>query len=314
MKPNFRKYQIKKVSLLLLLGVFTFVIGCKTKSTQNLNTLSSKQKGLLCLTRWFNETENDFSFPVFFEQEIIRKHRIKRIERKKYEYTDGDSSLVESYTYYFSPSGFIHEIDINYFYEEFLIDHYTLRYPSKCNYEGYALPVVMHHGKDSLKAESAKYPFDIHLYKRENTFASTYLDFQTKGNYYFLKDKNAGIYKVGREIHPHKKDLIFYGNIRKSKKWHRLQNKVIENDVALFTYEKNHLVKNVFKKSNFLARRHYRYNRYSLDNIVDSVFVKNVFLHTEQISFVYQKDHLPVEWVWKRGNKISVIETLNYEF
>lgn len=295
------------------MGLIGLNYACKQKETQKNFLHQQQNQTIFCLTRWFNETDNDFSFPVFFEQEMIRKHKIKQIERKKFEYIDGDSTLSEKYTYHFSETGFIHEIEISYYYDDFMIDHYVLLYPTNFNKDGYSFPIVKHLQKDSLKLENVKLPFDLHLYKRENDFTSSYLELQNKSFYYFLKDKNTGIYKVGREINPRKKDLIFYGNIRKSKKWHRLENKVIENDVVIFTYEHNHLVKNTFKKGNFLTKRHYRFNKHSVDKIVDSVFVNEVFLHTEQISFAFQKNKLPYQWICKRGGKINMQETFDYE-
>ena len=300
------------MKILTIIFMLLSLIACKNSKRQT-NVHQGHPEILFHFQRFFNETENDYSFPHFFNDQFLVKHRIKSITRKLYFPEKGDSNLLELKTYQFNPKGQPTSIRLTYFYEGLKIEDFLLNYEGEADPLGYHKPRIFKASDNKEIIDYTDLPFDIHT--KKSTVIPTYFQHNEKRNYLFiLHAKNKGLYAISRKYKPQKNDLIFYQSMDHLTKWHQIENKIIEKNSCHFTYEGNYFKGNLFKKEDYTKKRRVLYEGTQKMSIQDSIFLNQQFLYEEIRQFTY-KNKFPIKMEFFNSNRVNplIIEIYQYE-
>ena len=248
------------------------------------------------MQHFFSESEDNMSFPVWFDDSLIRENHIKSIDRKIYNLNgkaeDLASLKVEKH-YEFTEDGEITSIQICEYYEGQKVSDVTFSYSGVRDVHGFQ-KVKMNVTNESNE-DLAGYQF----YDMEQT-ATNFLAYVNadNGNYLFFlpNEKHWGALSVDSILGPTDQDFIVYGTPKRPSKRYHVVNRVNEFDVKTIDYAKktNNPRQIEFEQEPFDYKRNINYNKKGdCIGFVDSTFSMERYLMRRYSKFTMEKNQLP---------------------
>lgn len=265
----------------------------------------------------FSSSEQNASFPVWFDDTIVKVSGVKTMTRNIYPLVnEGEDPMPkETRLYNFDEQGGLLSVSIKKFYENMIVQDITFKYPNIKDNMGYS-DVEILNGEEQIEDEG---DYTIHSKEKYLKKALVYSNVNT-GNYlfYMLNKKNWGALTVDSILNPTPDDLIVLGSTRKPQKIYQVHNTVSETNVVDFDYNNNGEVINsiFFEKYPFYYKRHITYNDKGFCiGFIDSTFSANQYLNRIVSSFEMNKKQLPEKLVQKKpgGGSYEVYEYEYYE-
>lgn len=263
----------------------------------------------------FSDSEQNASFPLWFDDTIVKKSRVKTIIRNIYPLGGEDETPMpkETRLYHFDLQGGLKSVSIKKFYENMIVQDITFKYPNVKDDMGFS-DVEILNGEEQIEDEG---DYTIHSKEKYLKKALVYLNANT-GNYlfYMLDRKNWGALTVDSILKPTPDDMIVLGSTRKPCKKYQVHNTVSETNVIDFDYNNNGEVINsiFFEKYPFYYRRFITYNVEGFcTGFIDSTFSANQYLNRIVSSFEMNNKQLPEKLVQKKPGGGSY-EIFDYEY
>ncbi len=279
------------------------------------------EPNILNLSFVYSEGEKIISFPVWFNDSLVRERGITSIERVFY-YESGDSTENESeedvtpekkITYLFDKNGFPKEMQVGNYYDNRLISSLTVKYSEYKPKTGFA-KVTMNEKistEDFPYVEFRQLSASNHLYSYKDLFSSDRL--------LIIPDsKNWKPLVVDTLCKPGKGDLIVWGSLKHPQKIYSVQNLVEESNVREFTYEHGVLKRVEWTDDPFKIHRTFRFNKEGIcTGFADSTFSMGGFVAAANYFFELN-NQLPVQVTKEvnRGGAKRIIfrESFTYHF
>ena len=288
---------------------------------------------LFRMNAMYTDAEKFVSFPIWLNDSLVAKYKIKKMTRSLY-FIDLEDSLEinnlqndiprEKREYWFFDNGQLKELNFSFFYDDEQIGIFTFLYKSLKDKYGYADIVEL---KDSTHLESTEdenvdFPYKIHQKARQTEKYLAYQDMET-GNYlfYMLNNKNWGPLSIDTVLNPTQNDIIVLGKPMLPEKQYRVINKVNERDVQQFKYNSssNRIETILRQESPFENNRTLMYNQNGYCNgYIDSTFSGKHFLTRIVSEIKLDKLNRPIKVIHRKENqqdktaRIS-IELIKYE-
>lgn len=309
----------KQLIFLIFLTVFASC-GEESKSEKKAKKLTIK-KTLLNLTHCFTPEESNISFPIWFNDSIVRQKKIKSITRSFFTNESGstEDGLREVRYYEFDENGQITAHSIKQIYEHAEVGELIFKYKEGVDEYGYGHVEVI----DKFKNESIADQFK--LYKKDS-YSAKYLVYSNEenGNYlfYMKNEVNWGPLSVDSILHPTPDDIIVYGTPRKPVKHYQVENRVKEFNVMSVDYhgKGDDVVGLKFDKYPLEYRRSFEYlSNGKCKGFIDSTFSGDQYL-TRRVSKI-ELNELGVPNVVRHVNQVegnkkgyTEVEKFEYEF
>lgn len=248
------------------------------------------------MQHFFSESEDNMSFPVWFDDSLIKKNKIKTIQRKVYNLNgkvDDIASLKIDKHYEFNESGEINSIQICEYYEGRKVSDVTFKYSGVRDVHGFQK--VNMKVSNELNEDLTGYQF----YEMEQT-ATSFLAYKNvdNGNYLFFlpNEKHWGAISVDSILGPTSQDFIVYGTPKRPSKRYHVVNRVNESDVKAIDYAKksNNPTQIEFEQEPFDYKRNIEYNKKGdCIGFIDSTFSMERYLMRRYSKFTLDNNELP---------------------
>ncbi len=306
--------KLRSVIFLLLLG--GILASCSEIRKKRAKSEDSELKSSLFRTDYFMQgDELNFSFPVWFNDSIVSKQKIKTIEHKWYFKAKGAEStgvLQKLRRYNFDESGTLLSVQQQRFYENMEVENITFKYTDAPDRMGFAPLETIYSLHPDEAVEYTTYSKDTY----EDAYAVYENDHTGDFLFCLLKKKYQGIVVVDSLFGPTPDDIIQYGKPGKPYKRYQIENLVEEKNVSRFKY---------FKESSEMRYR--KIQNYPFSNktyvsvakngtctgFIDSTFSADEYLNRTVSTFSYNKRNLP-ERLTHKGMRNGKYETFEYSF
>lgn len=279
------------------------------------------EPNVLNLSFLYSEGEKIISFPLWFNDSIIRERGIRSINRTfYYELNDSSDTEIEmnstpekKITYSFDKNGTPKEIQIGNFYDNRLISTIKGIYSDFESEIGYAKVKL----SETLRTED----FPYHEFRQVSSSKdlTIFENIATQTKLLVIPDKKH--WKpliIDTLCSPNKNDLIVWGSLRHPKKIYQVDNLVEESNVRDFTYKDGILKHIEWTDDPFKIHRTFQFDKQGLcTGFVDSTFSMGDFVASAHYLFEL-KDRLPVSVTKevRRGDVKRIVfrETFEYLF
>ena len=297
---------------------------------------------LLNLSTLLIEDENDVSFPMWFNDSMIKAHRIKKITRKSFprnNFDDEESSSVsttvprEIREYYFDEKGFLIQLNVHNYYDDREIGSVLFSYSGER--DGYGFSKVKRNtfvskttkpfaeNDEPLDPEKRELDFRMHEKRKMYKRCLVYQDMET-GDYlfYILNRKFWGALSIDSMLAPTPKDNLVWGKPHRPTKKYQVSNKVNESNVRMISYYKSHskIIKSWVKKEYpFEQKREFTYNKKGICvGYIDSTFSEEMYVTRVVSEIQYNKKKEPIRIIHRNENPIEerqffTLESFEYE-
>lgn len=305
------------LTLLLIPILFTACSEEKRQLFQKGKTLS--KDFVFEMQHFFSESEDNMSFPVWFDDSLIKESNVKTIHRKIHNLNgniEDLASLKVEKLYEFTENGEIKSIQVCEYYEGQKVSDVTFNYIGVKDVHGFQ------------KVKMSKTDEDLtgyQLYNMEQT-ATSFLAYSNadNGNYLFFlpNEKHWGALSVDSILGPTVEDFIVYGTPKRPSKRYHVVNRVNEFDVRTIEYAKktNNPTEIQFEREPFDYKRNIQYNKKGdCVGFIDSTFSMERYLMRRYSKFSLEKNLFPsrVTHTSARANdnnKNFQIETFDYTY
>lgn len=306
----------------MLFGVFTWLVaGCNVQSQgEEKSSAAYHEPFIFNMGHYFLDDELNLSFPIWFNDSIIKLRHIKKLTRTVYVASTKDDTLKipeQVYHYYFNIDGGLKEMQVIHYYDNQLMGEMSYSFKGMDEF-GFAIAVPQKKAKSEEEFEIlANYP----IVEKEE-YRQKYLVFRNSdGNrlLFMLKEKNWGPLTIDSILNPDPNDRIVLGTPFSPVKKYNVDNRVNESNVVEYKYDGNDVVGINYYKYPFSYRRSILYNGGSeCIGFVDSTFSDNEYL-TRQESMFHMEEGLPVRLIHENKSDKSEVgyyqfETFEYEY
>ncbi len=312
----------RKLGLVFLIFGVLFSVSCNSeKRRMKRKNKQESHASLIRLSHYFSELEDEVSFPVWFNDSLVRKHKIKRLIRKTYSLNQ-DSTQLEFpksiQTYDFEPTGAVAKYTIAQFYENVEVSCFTFTYPKQADEYGFA-PVT------TTMSEEMRSRSRFKIFNKED-YSPNFLVYENELDGTFLmcmlKEKLFGPLSVDSILKPSSFDYVVLGSPKDFQKKYQVENMVNERNVtALFRDRKTkNLNKIHFEKSPFFYHRTVQYDKTGVcQGFIDSTFSIDRFISARKSFWILDEAEKPVKMIHKTNtpkNELqnTQIETFEYEY
>lgn len=314
--------MISRVVIVILIS--TVLLACSEEKRRFLRPGKTyTQDFVLEMQHFFSDSEDNVSFPVWFNDSLIKQNNVKSIHRKIYNLNgnpeDFESIKLEKF-YEFDKNGSISKLQIAEYYEGRKVSDVTFSY----------LGVKDIHGFHRVKmARTNEFNDDLtayQMYDVEQT-AHSFWAYQNRdnGNYLFFlpREKYWGALSVDSILSPTTEDIIVFGTPKKPSKRYRVVNRVNEFDVKTVKYSRkgNHPLEIAFERDPFDYKRSINYDKTGrCVGFVDSTFSMDRFIIRRNSAFSFKEnDQLPDRITHtnaqnNKNEKNVQIETFEYTY
>ncbi len=331
--------MLKKLNLLVFIAILAVSCGGNDSS---LNKEKKKYPvSIVDFNTLLTEEENDVSFPTWFNDSIIKAHRIKKITRKSFPRNkddEGKTTVLKSTVpreireFYFNPVGSLIQLNVHNYYDDREIGSVLFSYSGKKDFFGFAAVTrntfVSKTAKpfsyeESLDPDQRELDFRIHAKRKNYNKCLVYQDMET-GDYLFFipRKKYWGVMSVDSLLAPNPQDVIVLGTPRHPYKKYQVSNKVNEKNVRLFTYQKKHrkVINHFIKKEYpFDYKRDFIFSKKGIcRGYIDSTFSDDIFVTRNVSEIQYNKQNEPIRIIHRKENaenetEFFSLELLEYE-
>lgn len=274
------------------------------------------------MQHYFSEVEDKISFPIWFDDSIVKQQGIKTLTRNIYALNQ-DTSVVNlprvEKKYSFDEKGELVTLEITEYYERTKVHHVTFIYDGVKDVNGFA-NVEIDHENHLMDEESTYVLYDVEQY------AKSFLVYKNRadGNYlfYMINEKQRGPLSVESFVHPTPIDWVVLGTPKTPVKRYQVQNRVNESSVKKVNYSKhNPRVETIqFENSPFDYKRSIQYDKNGYcTGFIDSTFSLDQFLMRRSSKFSMDSNRLPEKIVHtsEKGNGSignQQLETFEYTY
>lgn len=309
--------------IIFLLISTVFIASCSEDKTRLFRRGSYATKDfVLEMQHFFSDSEDNMSFPVWFEDSLIRMNKVKSIHRKIYNLNgeEGDlASLKTEKHYEFDQSGRITSVQISEYYEGQKVSDVTFQYLGVK--DGYGFQKVTMTRMNKLNDDLTGYQ----LYNKEQT-ASNFMAYvnSENGNYLFFlpNEKHWGTLSVDSILGPTPEDFVVFGTPKRPSKRYHVANRVNESDVRLVEYVKKseNPSEIKFELEPFEYKRNIEYDRQgNCRGFIDSTFSMDRYLMRRTSKFGFNENKLPSSVTHSsarsdNNDKNTQIETFEYTY
>lgn len=333
---------MQKKLIILVLGLS--LLGCSSNQSDSVfDQLNAKKRhSIFNLTTLLTEEENDVSFPIWFDEEEIRKHHISKIIRSSFPINDQEKNPFvsikgaiprEKRAYFFDLNGRITQMNVHYFYDDREIGSILFTYAGERDGKGYANVQKKVITKTDKRITETHELFDPEVRELEfRTFIKRkakhkyliYQDMETgKYLYYMLHPKNWGVLAVDSILNPNPKDLIVWGTPYFPSKKYQVTNKVNEFNVREFHYNSvQHKMIDFWIKKEFPFdyKRTFTFKKDgNCNGYIDSTFAGDEYVTRMISKFYFNANKLPHSIIHEKQNASNdkeyfSIETFQFEY
>jgi hypothetical protein len=306
-------HVMKCIYCSLLLLVIVACSGGNTPDNHKTDNIS-RETSILNLSFAYSEGERIISFPVLFNDSIVKEKGIKSIERVFY-YASSDSTEQitpeKKITYLFDENGLVKEMIVGNFYDNRIISTIQINYKEHQSETGYAKATR----KEVIQTEDFPYHEFKQLKNTKNLIS--FENLVTKNQLFLVPNKKHWKPLVIDTLcHPDRNDIVVWGSLKYPEKIYQVQNLVEENNVRDFTYNYGVLHHIEWTDDPFKIHRTFRFNKSgSCVGFVDSTFSMGGFVATAEFNFKL-KNNLPVsvtkELLSGTGRRTIFMETFEY--
>lgn len=313
--------RLKLVSLFCLVLVLT---SCsEEKNRPFLKRKVNYQPFLFNMQHFFSNQENSLSFPIWFNDSVLKKNKIQGIKISGFPSSQSeevDQSAPKSVkSYAFNEDGEVLSVTYEQFYENVKVGSYTFNYATSKDEFGFS-KVEKVIEKEGNQDEAEQYS----IFQKEQ-YGDKFLIYRDEltGDYlfYMLKQKNWGALSVDSIFNPTIDDNIVFGSPMYPVKTYRVENVVKEMDVVELKYDKSneYLVSKLHDEYPFQNHRTINYTKEGVcTGFVDSTFSGEKFLKARQTKFQKEKE-LPIKIIQESKSNDAAssyyqIETIEYSF
>lgn len=306
-----RRFTLTFVSAICLLAACTSKEG---KRQTNRDTIP--KPFIFNMNLLFTDAENFVSFPIWFNDSVIRSAHVSQISREIIGSSVNDDNTKsdaphEIRDYYFNVSGFIDSMIVRYFFDDDFIGKVNVIFTSKPDYFGFANSQqwMILNAASAAPDVTLDPLFKRHVKIKQSKKAVSFVEIGNSSHLHcMLTKKYWGPLSVDSIVHPNKADLIVHGTMRKPFKKYSVLNTVNEQNVQQFTYfEKSFSPKTITRDEYpFLIERTFQYLKNGICNgFIDSTFSKKNFLATTKTYFEFGKNYFPIKVTKTRENSGS---------
>ncbi|MCR9170895.1 MAG: hypothetical protein NXI10_00270 [bacterium] len=302
-------------SVLFLILLTSLVVSCSQIRKKRAKAKNPELKSFVFHTSYFMSGDKlNYSFPMWFNDSIVAKEKIKTVVHKWYSVSGGTSAgdLLKVRRYSFDESGKLLSVQQQRFYENMQVENITFNYKETPDNMGFAAVETI----DSLHEEDV---VEYTTYSKD-TYLNAFVVYENDhtGDYLFclLKKEFQGTVAVDSLFAPTPDDIIQYGMPYKPYKRYQIENLVEERNVSLYEY---------FKESQELQYR--KSENYPFSNktyvtvakngtctgFIDSTFSADEYLNRTVSTFSYNENNLPNRLTHK-GMRKGKYETFEYVY
>lgn len=312
----------KKLRLFFLIFGVLLSVSCSSEKRQlKRKNRQQSHSSLIRISHYFSELEDEVSFPVWFDDSLVQKNKIKRLIRKVYSLNQDSSQLdfpKSIQTYDFDISGAVKKYSISQFYENVEVSSFSFTYPKTADQYGFA-PVI------STMTEEMRSRSRFKIFTKED-YSPNFLVYENELDGTFLmcmlNPELYGPLSVDSILKPTSFDYVVLGSPREFQKKYQVENMVNERNVTeLFTERKSdNLNKIHFEKSPFFYRRSVQYDKSGVcQGFIDSTFSIDRFISARTSTWKLDEAEKPVKMIHKTNapkNELqnTQIETFEYEY
>lgn len=325
-------------TFILHFSVILLMFSCGNKNEVPLQQEPKKTAQWINPLFYNNDFEGELNFPLWFNDSLVRAHKIYKITKRIYPRFLGDTTEInslkqaipkEKIEYYFDPNGLVDQLVVYFYFDDREISRAYFKYEGNMMASGYrkvnVLPFISFAKqgiKDDFTTElfqdkTNQYSFLDFLLKRDKY--SSYLDVEKRNHLFILKDRKYwGVLSVDSILHPTKEDWIVHGSMRKPYKRYHIDNIVKESMVHTFNYWKSGVINHRIKQNYpFEYKRSFIYNRKNQwIKYLDSTFSDGKFITSIENKIFYDQYERPIEIShYKKSDgtqNFFYIETLHY--
>ena len=311
------------------------LISCSDNPRLTFNKVTSNQKyqtSLFNLSIMFSEDENTLSFPIWFNDSILKKNQISSIHRKIFYLRTHnniccDSTLKEEKKYFFYADGLLAGLTIKNYYDFQKISSYEILYEKKRDQFGYQFATLKNHFNRINSAEfneEEEFPIKLCEKVKSSLDYSTYkVHNKNKHTYIINNPLFYGALKVDSLVKPKPEDAIILGSTIRPLKKYKVKNLIKETESQTFEYsskDSNQIISISKIKYPFSTKRDFIYsNKGYLINFIDSLFSDKIFVSRTVSSILYNQKKLPYKIIHRKENQmgdtlVNSLETFEYTF
>jgi hypothetical protein len=255
------------------------------------------------LTTMFSDAENWISFPVWFNDSVIREKKIKEIKRRIFHISINDLKDAEdledipreSRVYHFDRNGQIKSLEIAYLFDDQEIGRVAYVF-TPTDIPGYFQVKTLVGEQVNFDELIRELPFRQHNLIAHNAKGISFIEMETGNHLHCMTQKKYfGPLSVDSVFHPHPEDVILLGWPGKLQKKYSVVNKVHERNVHLYNYSKKGFPVAI-KQSEFPfeMKRVVTYDQQSrCVGYIDSTFSEGAYLTAIISEFKLNEEGLP---------------------
>jgi hypothetical protein len=311
---------------------FTLLVlfSCQQESARKIfNRRNSFSASVIQNQLFFSNRAMDYSFPIWFNDSLIRLNAIESITRNIYSrntiLNETQDSLIEfpseSICYQFHENGFVKKVSHMYYFDDRKISQFDFFYSNAPNKTGFSLAKIdsMIDFRDNiplrLNSSQNLEMFELYSQQQVETDFSVFKNRLT-GDYLFAAFNKTiwGAMSIDAEFHPTPKDKILLGTLLKPEKIYRVENKVKESEVVEFEYRKGQITKILTYQYPFIEQRSFNYDKrgYCI-GYIDSTFSDKIFLTRSVATFENNMLGSPKRIVHQKELEVGKRKVMNYE-
>lgn len=264
------------------------------------------------------------SFPVWFNDSIIKIKGIQQITRRMISLNDPndtlDDEVREEHIYRFTEDGFLDQWQVRSFYDNICFEAVTISYDrikDLCSGYSKIKKVNFEHYNGGMQNESVT----EHIAVESNDRFEIYEEKGSSKELMFMKDSAYwGSISIDTVLHPDPEDVIVLGSPVMPYKQFQVENTVKLFNVTEYNYTENGMFTSMLQENYpFITKRYIRYDTDgNCEGFVDSIFIDEKYLSKKEFRFTAEKGGLPTElirWVEEDDSKTRIEqETFIYEY
>ncbi|MDG1331639.1 MAG: hypothetical protein P8P74_04870 [Crocinitomicaceae bacterium] len=277
---------------------------------------------VLEMQHFFSESEDNMSFPVWFDDSLIKQNNVKSIHRKVFNLNgkvDDFASLKAEKRYSFDEKGRITSVQISEYYEGQMISDVTFSYSGVKDIYGFQKVKMEKTNVSDIELTGYQ------LYETEQTASNfmAYVNVENGDYLFFLPNKKHwGALSVDSILSPTSEDLVVYGTPRTPSKRYHVVNRVNEFNVRTVEYanKTTNPTEIQFEREPFDYKRTIEYNKKgACTGFIDSTFSMDNYIMRRQSKFTFENNQLPIRVTHmsapsNENEKNVQIETFDYTY
>ena len=243
-----------------------FLLGCSSDK----NKLSNSKKAivvsepLLNLHLMYSEAEQNISFPIWFNDSIIKARGIQKIKRSLVDENKANSTEnlgnipKRNHEYNFGKNGELKQLLVSNYYDNKIISTIKVVF-SKHASTGFAFTSV----NDELDYDHKEFPFLQMKEVKSGNNCSIYKDIHSDDRLFIVKnEKHWKPLTIDTLCKPNASDIIILGEYRRPTKKYKVKNIVEETDVRTYSSNSGRLEHIEWKDNPFEIKRSFVYLKY----------------------------------------------------